>query len=65
MAILGMNRRNALIQRYNSPRAIKTVIHGLNGEVTVNGSKFNSVMPALALNDVRMVKVVWPDCNES
>jgi alpha-L-glutamate ligase-like protein len=25
MAILGMNRRNALIQRYNSPRAIKTV----------------------------------------
>jgi alpha-L-glutamate ligase-like protein len=25
MSILGMNRRNALIQRYNSPRAIKTV----------------------------------------
>ncbi|NJS13698.1 MAG: alpha-L-glutamate ligase-like protein [Sphingopyxis sp.] len=25
MAILGMNRRNALIQKYNSPRAIKTV----------------------------------------
>jgi alpha-L-glutamate ligase-like protein len=25
MTVLGMNRRNALIQRYNSPRAIKTV----------------------------------------
>ncbi|MBA4748899.1 MAG: hypothetical protein H2056_09330 [Sphingopyxis sp.] len=27
MSILGMNRRNALIQRFNPPRAIKTVNH--------------------------------------
>ncbi len=32
-------------------RAIGAVIQGLTGEVTVNGNKFNSVMPALALND--------------
>lgn len=32
-------------------RAIKTVKGGLAGEVTVNGEKYNSVMPALGLSD--------------
>jgi len=32
-------------------RAIDTVLHGLQGEITVNGDKFNSVMPALGLDD--------------
>ena len=39
-------------------RAIKTVIHGLSGEVTVNGNKFNSVMPALALSDEDVANVL-------
>jgi len=39
-------------------RAIKTVIHGLTGEVTVNGLKFNSVMPAMALNDEDVANVL-------
>jgi nitrite reductase (NO-forming) len=39
-------------------RAIKTIIHGLTGEVTVNGQKFNSVMPALALNDEDVANVL-------
>lgn len=39
-------------------RAIKTVLHGLNGEVTVNGNKFNSVMPMLALNDENIANVL-------
>jgi nitrite reductase (NO-forming) len=32
-------------------RLIGVLLKGLSGEVTVNGNKFNSVMPALALND--------------
>ncbi|MBI4501750.1 MAG: nitrite reductase, copper-containing [Gemmatimonadetes bacterium] len=32
-------------------RAIGVVLHGLSGEVTVNGAKFNNVMPALRLED--------------
>ncbi len=39
-------------------RAIKTVLHGLTGEITVNGQKFNSVMPALALNDEDVANVL-------
>jgi nitrite reductase (NO-forming) len=39
-------------------RAISTVLHGLNGEVTVNGNKFNSVMPVLALNDENVANVL-------
>jgi len=32
-------------------RAIKAVSSGLSGEITVNGVKYNSVMPALHLSD--------------
>ncbi|EIC13830.1 copper-containing nitrite reductase [Kingella kingae] len=32
-------------------RGIHAVVKGLSGEITVNGKKFNSVMPAVALND--------------
>jgi len=32
-------------------RAINTVIHGLTGEITVNGKKFNNVMPSQNLTD--------------
>lgn len=39
-------------------RAIKTIIHGLNGEITVNGAKYNSVMPVLALNDEDVANVL-------
>lgn len=42
----------------DATRAIKTVLHGLSGEVTVNGNKFNSVMPQLALNDEDVANVL-------
>ena len=42
----------------DTERAIGAVIHGLTGEITVNGSKFNSVMPALALNDEDVANVL-------
>jgi nitrite reductase (NO-forming) len=35
----------------DKPRAIGVVLNGLSGEVTVNGKKFNSVMPAFGLSD--------------
>ena len=39
-------------------RAIDTVLKGLSGEVTVNGNKFNSVMPALDLKDDDIANVL-------
>ncbi len=39
-------------------RAIGVVLHGLQGEVTVNGNKFNSVMPTLGLNDENTANVL-------
>lgn len=39
-------------------RAIGAVVHGLSGEIEVNGSKFNSVMPALALDDEDVANVL-------
>lgn len=39
-------------------RAISAVIHGLTGEITVNGNQFNSVMPAMALNDEDVANVL-------
>ena len=39
-------------------RAIGAIVHGLTGEITVNGSKYNSVMPALALNDEDIANVL-------
>ncbi len=39
-------------------RAIAAVIHGLAGEVTVNGDKYNSVMPAMALDDENTANVL-------
>lgn len=35
----------------DTKRAIQTVVKGLNGEITVNGKKYNNVMPAVALSD--------------
>lgn len=42
----------------DSKRAIKTILHGLSGEVTVNGKKFNSVMPAQNLSDDEIANVM-------
>ena len=42
----------------DTTRAIGVLAHGLTGEVTVNGNKFNSVMPALALNDEDVANVL-------
>lgn len=39
-------------------RAISTVIHGLSGEIKVNGETYNSVMPAMALNDEDIANVL-------
>ena len=39
-------------------RAIGVVLHGLSGEVTVNGQKFNGVMPSLGLSDTDIAAVL-------
>lgn len=39
-------------------RAISVVKNGLSGEVTVNGNKFNSVMPSLGLSDEDIANVL-------
>ncbi|MDG9706548.1 cytochrome c, partial [Streptomyces sp. DH37] len=39
-------------------RAASIVANGLSGKVTVNGQTFNSVMPAVSLNDQQIANVV-------
>ncbi|MEM0517130.1 MULTISPECIES: copper-containing nitrite reductase [Aequorivita] len=39
-------------------RAIDIVLHGLSGEITVNGKKYNSVMTAQALSDQDVANVL-------
>lgn len=39
-------------------RAIDAITNGLQGEITVNGSKYNQVMPKLALSDEQTANVV-------
>lgn len=39
-------------------RAIRTVVHGLQGKVTVNGQEYDGVMPALGLNDEDIANVL-------
>lgn len=42
----------------NKEAAIKTVVHGKQGEVTVNGKKYNGVMPAQNLTDEQIAAVL-------
>lgn len=42
----------------NPKRAANIITHGLSGPVTVNGNKFNGVMPAMMLNDQDVANVV-------
>ncbi len=39
-------------------RAIETILKGRSGEITVNGEKFNSMMPAQVLNDEDVANVL-------
>jgi nitrite reductase (NO-forming) len=39
-------------------RAIRTVLHGLSGEVTVNGVMYNNIMPAQSLSDEQVANVL-------
>lgn len=39
-------------------RAIKGVVKGLSGPITVNGKKFNGAMPAQALSDQQIADVL-------
>ncbi len=39
-------------------RAINTILRGLSGEITVNGKKYNSQMPAQVLNDQEVAGVL-------
>lgn len=39
-------------------RAIKGVVKGLNGAITVNGKKFNGAMPAQSLSDQQLADVL-------
>lgn len=38
-------------------RAISGVVNGLSGEITVNGEKYNQVMPASTLTDEEIADV--------
>ena len=40
------------------PRAIGAIVRGLSGPITVNGTAFNSVMPALHLSDEDVANVL-------
>ena len=42
----------------NVDRSISVVLHGLQGEISVNGAKYNSVMPTLGLNDEAVANVL-------
>jgi nitrite reductase (NO-forming) len=42
----------------DSKRAISTVLHGLEGKVTVNGQIYESIMPQLGLNDEQVANVL-------
>lgn len=42
----------------DTKRAIKVVMHGMSGEITVNGKKYNSQMPDFGLNDEQIKDVV-------
>lgn len=42
----------------NSKRAINAVIHGLSGEVTVNGKKYNNIMTSQNLTDEEIANVL-------
>jgi nitrite reductase (NO-forming) len=42
----------------DSKRAIKTILHGLSGEITVSGKKYNNVMPAQNLSDDEIANVL-------
>jgi nitrite reductase (NO-forming) len=39
-------------------RAISTVLHGLTGQVSVNGQVYNSIMPSLGLDDEKIANVL-------
>jgi nitrite reductase (NO-forming) len=39
-------------------RAISTVLHGLQGKVTVNGDTYESIMPQLGLHDEQVANVL-------
>ncbi len=39
-------------------KAISAVVHGLNGEITVNGAKFNGTMTPQPLNDQEVADVL-------
>jgi len=44
--------------KQNRERALAIVLHGLQGEVVVNGKKFNNVMPPQALDDNQIAAVL-------
>ncbi|OOR91192.1 nitrite reductase, copper-containing [Moraxella caviae] len=39
-------------------KAVDAVVKGLSGKITVNGKEYNSVMPAVSLNDEQVANVV-------
>lgn len=42
----------------DTQRAIDIILHGLSGEIVVNGNKYNSTMPAQILNDDQVANVL-------
>ncbi len=64
--IYGVNDKNLDLIKFclfwcgicSKEKAISAVVNGLAGEVVVNGSKFNSVMPKLDLSDEIVANVL-------
>ena len=39
-------------------KGVGIVLHGLSGEITVNGKKYNGVMPAMQLGDDEVASIL-------
>jgi nitrite reductase (NO-forming) len=46
------------IEKHGKPGMISTVANGMSGAVTVNGKKYNNVMPPQQLSDKEMAAVL-------
>lgn len=42
----------------DTKRGIHAILRGVSGKITVNGKEYNSVMPAVALNDEQTANVL-------
>jgi len=46
------------LKNHNKEDAIRNVVHGKNGELTINGKKYNGIMPPQTLDDTQVAAVL-------